>query len=165
MIALETRYGFRIDIRTATHDDEPALADFFAAVTDEDRRFRFLSAVHQLSAGQLHDITAFDDHRHESVVAFAPGGDKVIAVATLAADVQGGTGEVAISILPDHKGKGIGWTLLDHMAQAAKSWGIARLQSIESRDNRAAIALEREMGFSARAVEGDPTLVLLERVF
>lgn len=51
------------------------------------------------------------------------------------------------------------------MSQEARGWGIGRLQSIESRDNRAAIALEREMGFSARAVEGDPALVLLERVF
>ncbi|WP_311266940.1 GNAT family N-acetyltransferase [Sphingobium sp. WCS2017Hpa-17] len=165
MIALATRYGFRIDIRVASHADEPALADFFAAVTDEDRRFRFLSAVRHVSQGQLHDITAFDYHRHETFVAFAPGGDDIIAAATLAADREGGTGEVAISILPDHKGKGIGWTLLDHVAQEARGWGISRLQSIESRDNRAAIALEREMGFSARAVEGDPALLLLERVF
>jgi acetyltransferase len=153
MIALETRYGFPFTVRPATHDDEVALAAFFDEVSDEDRRFRFLSAVRHVSPAQLHDITAFEHHRHETVAA------------TLAADKAGDIGEVAISILPELKGKGIGWTLLDHMAQEARHWGIKKLQSIESRDNHAAISLEREMGFTARAVEGDPALMLLERSF
>lgn len=165
MIALETRCGFRFDIRLATHADEPGLAAFFAEVTDDDRRFRFLSAAAQVSPGQLHELADFAYHRHETFLAFVPGNDEIIAAATLAADPDGRTGEVAISILPDFKGKGIGWTLLDHVAQEARSWGVTRLQSIESRENRAAISLEREMGFSARAVEGDPGLVLLERAF
>lgn len=165
MIALATRYGFRFDIRLASHDDEPALAAFFAEVSDEDRRFRFLSGARQVTPGQLHEMTAFDHQRHETFLAFAPGDAEIIAAATLAADAAGGTGEVAISILPDFKGKGIGWTLLDHVAKEARAWGVNRLQSIESRDNRAAISLEREMGFSARAIEGEPGLVLLERAF
>lgn len=165
MIALSTRYDYRFDVRPATHDDEAALAAFFDQVSDDDRRFRFLSAVRHVSPAQLHDITAFDYHRHETVLAFEAGGGMIIAAATLAADKAGDTGEVAISILPDYKGKGIGWTLLDHMAQEARHWGITKLQSIESRDNHAAIMLEREMGFSARAVEGDPGLMLLERTF
>jgi GNAT superfamily N-acetyltransferase len=165
MIALETRYGFPFTVRPATHDDEVALAAFFDEVSDEDRRFRFLSAVRHVSPAQLHDITAFEHHRHETVLAFEPGGATIIAAATLAADKAGDIGEVAISILPELKGKGIGWTLLDHMAQEARRWGIKKLQSIESRDNHAAITLEREMGFTARAVEGDPALMLLERCF
>ena len=198
MIALETRYGFPFTVRPATHDDEVALAAFFDEVSDEDRRFRFLSAVRHVSPAQLHDITAFEHHRHETVLAFEPGGATIIAAATAQAQWpdwtrDGGqfiphpatwlTGErwadeaspngrtrdfgteVAISILPELKGKGIGWTLLDHMAQEARHWGIKKLQSIESRDNHAAISLEREMGFTARAVEGDPALMLLERQF
>lgn len=166
MIALQTRYDFRIDVRPATHADEAALALFFDDVTDEDRRFRFLSAVRHVTDAQLHEITAQDYHRHATWLAFAPGDpNRIIAAATLATDAQGGTGEVAICVLPDHKGHGVGWTLLDHVAQEARHWGVRRLQSIESRDNHAAIMLEREMGFTARAVEGDPALVLLERAF
>jgi hypothetical protein len=51
------------------------------------------------------------ESRYGFRVAFAPGGDDIIAAATLAADREDGTGEVAISILPDHKGKEIGWTM------------------------------------------------------
>lgn len=36
--------------------------------------------------------------------------------------------------------------------------------SIETRGNHAAIEPEREKGVVARAIEGDPTLVLLEKV-
>ena len=38
-----------------------------------------------------------------------------------------------------------------------------RVIAIEDRENHAAIELEREKGFTPRAVEGDPTLVMLEK--
>ncbi len=165
MIDLVTRRGFRFAIRPATPADADAVTAFFDIVSDEDRRFRFLSSVRHLTAAQVHDITAFDYGRHETILAFLPGTDDIIAAATLAADQAGKTAEVAISIDPDYKGRGIGWTLLDHTAAEARLWGVRTLQSIESRENHATISLEREKGFVARAVEGDSALVLLERQF
>ncbi|MET0371965.1 MAG: hypothetical protein ABW039_11385 [Sphingobium sp.] len=53
--------------------------------------------------------------------------------------------------------------LLDQAAQEERHWGARRLQSIESRDNHAAINRERDKGFAALPVEGDATLNLLER--
>ena len=44
----------------------------------------------------------------------------------------------------------------------AKRRGVKTLQSIESRSNHQAIELEREMGFTARTLDDDPTLVVLE---
>ncbi len=81
----------------------------------------------------------------------------------LAADDTLERAEVAISLRADHKGLGIGWTLLDHLAAVAKARGVKVLESIESRDNHTAITLEREMGFSSEPVEGDTSLVLLRR--
>jgi len=68
-------------------------------------------------------------------------------------------------LLPGYRGRGIGWSLLDHVAELAKSWGVKRLQAIENRENHAAIQLEREKGFVASGIDGDPGLVLLERRF
>ena len=44
-----------------------------------------------------------------------------------------------------------------------KARGIGAIESIEARDNREAIALEREMGFTARSCPGDSTLILLSK--
>jgi acetyltransferase len=71
-------------------------------------------------------------------------------------------GEVAISIDSRFKARGIGWALLAHVTRYAKAHGLKRLQSIESRENHAAIDLEREMGFTRKPYPDDPTLVLVE---
>ena len=90
-------------------------------------------------------------------------GDTLIATAMLAADSEMERAEVAISIREDYKNRGLGWTLLDHVAHAAAAKGIKFLESIESRDNVEAIALEKEMGFTATAYPGDATLVLVQK--
>ena len=42
---LVTRTGLRLEVRAAHGEDERALAAFFAKVTPEDMRFRFLSTL------------------------------------------------------------------------------------------------------------------------
>ena len=81
----------------------------------------------------------------------------------LACDDAMEIGEVAIAIRSDYKGKGISWDLLAHIAAYAKAKGLTTIQSIESRDNHAAIDMERQMGFVASPYPDDPVLVLVQR--
>jgi acetyltransferase len=75
------------------------------------------------------------------------------------------TAEVAVSIRHDHRGLGIGWALLDLLAHEAERRGVRQVISIESRENHAAIELEREKGFRPEPFAGDPALVVLSKVF
>ncbi len=165
MTPLQTRDGVALRVRPADHADEAAIATFFSGVSADDRRFRFLNAAPELTASQIHALAESDHHHHENILAFVEGSDDIVAIATLAADAPRETAEVAISIRSDYRGRGIGWSLLDHVAELAKSWGVTRLQAIENRENHAAIQLEREKGFVASGIDGDPGLVLLERRF
>lgn len=158
-----TRSGVALKVRPASPSDEQALEAMFEAVSPEDRRFRFLSAPDHVGKAQLDPLTHVDHWRTENFLAFE--GDVLVATAMLACDADMRNGEVAISIREDHKGRGIGWTLLEHVAREAKRRGVKILQSIESRNNHQAIELEREMGFTARTLDEDPTLVLLEARF
>ena len=158
---LATWKGFRFQVRPAAPGDEAALADMFAKVSPEDRRFRFLSAVRTVGHAFLERLTHVDHQRTEDFLAF--DGDRLIASAMLAADPAGERAEVAISIRADYKGRGVGWTLLDHVARFAAEKGFELLESIESRDNREAIGLEKEMGFTATLYPGDATLVLVQK--
>lgn len=54
--------------------------------------------------------------------------------------------------------------MLHLVAAYAEAQGIRTLQAIESRDNHAAIELERAMVFVASEYPGDPTLVLVQGV-
>ncbi|MCG2841389.1 GNAT family N-acetyltransferase [Sandaracinobacter sp. RS1-74] len=162
-VRLVTRTGLEFEVRPATEADDALVKQLFRAVSPEDRRFRFLTAREELSDAQVEPITHVDHWRTESFLAFADG--EAVATGMLACDKAMETGEVAISIREDRKGRGIGWTLLEFIAGEARRRGVKKLISIESRDNHSAIELEREMGFKARPLADDPTLVVLEAVF
>jgi acetyltransferase len=162
---ITTRSGLVIEVVPATEHDAPALARFFDAVSEEDRRFRFLAACQHVSEEQIETLTHPDHFRTESFLAFEPVNGDLVASAMLACDGALDTAEVAVSIRQDHRDKGIGWALLDLLAQEAQRRGVRRVISIENRQNQAAIDLEREKGFKPEPFEGDPSLVVLSRYF
>lgn len=158
---LTTRHDFHFLVRPIRPGDEQLLADFYSQVSKTDLRFRYLNA-HKVSREEIVQMTHVDHRRSEDYIAFADG--QVIAHATLACDAAAENAEVAIAVHRNYKNRGVGWTLLDFVSQQARARGIRKLQSIESRENHATIGLERDMGFTARALEGEPSLVVLERV-
>lgn len=160
---LTTRTGFRFQVRPACPGDAVTVAEFFEHVTPEDMRFRFLSAMRTPGASQIDALTQVDHQRTEDFLAFSEDGRTMLATAMLACDADMQRGEVAIVLRGDHKGRGIGWELLSHVARWAETRGVTTLESIESRDNHAAIELERDMGFTARGCPDDPTLMVLSR--
>jgi len=163
---LTTRGGIMLDIRPATVADEAGLAAFFAQVSEEDRRFRFFTAGDGISREQIQPLISADHFRTESFIAFDKHGDgAIIASGLLACDGKLDTAEVAVSVAAPYRGQGVGWALLDVLAQESERRGVRRVISIESRDNRAAIDLEREKGFIPESFPGDPTLVLLSKTF
>ena len=161
---LTTRSGLVIEVVPATEHDGPALAQFFERVSEEDRRFRFLAACDHVSAAQIDVLTHPDHFRTESFLVFEPVYGDLVASAMLACDGALDTAEVAVSIRHDHRGQGIGWALLDLLAQEAERRGVRRVISIEARGHHAAIDLEREKGFRPEPFEGDATLVVLSKV-
>ena len=158
---LTTRSNYAFHVRAARSADQAALAEFFTHVEKDDLRFRFLSPINTVGPHLIATLANVDHQRTENILAIDADGTTVIASAMLAADPDGKRAEVAMAIRADYKRKGISWTLLEHVAQLAKSKGIETLESIEARDHHEAIEMEREMGFTASPSPGDPTLVLL----
>jgi GNAT superfamily N-acetyltransferase len=158
-----TRSGCLFFVRPVLPTDEPALAEFFAHVAPEDLRFRFLTGLKTVGAERLAALTHVDHRQTENFIAFVDHESEIIASAMLACDADLKRGEVAISVRSDFRHDGVGWEMLEHVARHAEAMGVETLESIESRDNHAAIDLERDMGFTARAYPGDASLMLLER--
>jgi N-acetylglutamate synthase-like GNAT family acetyltransferase len=160
---LTTRGGLEVHLRPAMPEDELALGAFFAGITREDMRFRFLTALKTVDHDRLVSMTHVDHRQTENFLAFAKGHPEIIATAMLACTDDMQKGEVAIAILPEFKTKGLSWELLEHVAHFAEAKGVKTLESIESRDHHAAIEMEREMGFTATSYPGDSSLVLVQR--
>lgn len=157
-----TRIGLRLRIRPAQLGDRAALAQFFQNVTRDDLRFRFLSAIREVSSERLDELLNVDHERIEDLLAFDEEG-QIAGSAMIAIDQTRDNAEVAIVIRRDLKGRGIGWSLLEQAAAYARQKGVKVLRSIESRANYAAIAVERDMGFTVTAVPEDPTLVVVRK--
>lgn len=158
---LITRSDYHFSVRPAQPGDDTVLTEFFTHVEKEDLRFRFLSPLNKVGPQLVASLTHVDHDRTENILAFDADGETVIASAMLAADADGKRAEVAMAIRADYKRKGISWTLLEHVANLARAKGIETIESIEARDHHEAIEMEREMGFTASACPGDPTLVVL----
>jgi RimJ/RimL family protein N-acetyltransferase len=162
---LTTRDGVALIVRPVTEADEPALTAFFDTVSDEDRRFRFFAAGEHVSHEQLDALIHADHFRSESFIAFDAATGELIASGLLASDNKLDTAELAVAVASAYRGRGVGWAMADVLAKEAQHRGVRRVISIESRDNHAAIELEREKGFTPEAFEGDPTLVVLSKTF
>ncbi len=161
-VELTTRSGLQLFVRQAEPHDAPTLTTLFHNVKPEELRFRFLTALKEVGAEQIKAMTSPDRTTIDSYIAFALDGEAV-ATAMLACDDKGERGEVAICVHGAHHNEGIGWTLLSFLADRAQARGLATIESIENRANRAAIEVERDSGFSAETYPGDPTLMLVKK--
>ncbi|WP_405052142.1 GNAT family N-acetyltransferase [Sinorhizobium sp. 8-89] len=108
-------------------------------------------------------MTRVDHNLTENFLAFADGHKAIAATAMVVCDPSMEKAEVAISVRAEDKHKGIAWELLRHVARYAQALGVKTLESIESRENREAIELEREQGFVAVPYPDDPTLILIRK--
>jgi len=108
-------------------------------------------------------MTQVDHLLTENFLAFAEDRKTIVATAMLACDDALEKGEVAISVRGEDKHKGVGWELLRLISRHAEAKGVKSLESLESRQNHAAIELEREQGFVAESYPDDATLVLIRK--
>jgi acetyltransferase len=160
---LSTRSGVKLHVRPVLPSDEWALAAFFHHVSGDDRRFRFLSAVQELGHDRLAAMTEVDYRRTINFLAFAED-ETLVATAMLSSSEDKSRAEFAISVHQAWKGKGISWTMTDLLLRYAKAEGIKALESLESRENHAAISLEREFGFHTLQCKDSPSEVVARKI-
>jgi len=160
---LTTRDGTELLVRPAGPADEALLAAFFGHVAPDDIRFRFLSPMPRPGHDLLARMAGVDHVRDENFLAFAKDGETLVATAMVAGDAAMAEAEVAISVRSDHRHQGVGWTMLEYVADYAERKGFRAIVSYEAADNRETIALEHEMGFTAAFCADDPRLVLVRK--
>lgn len=161
---LVTRGGLKLNVRPACDQDEALLIDFFRQSSADDLRFRFLSAMQSVGPPLAHQLADVDHGRTENLLAFDASDGRLAASAMIAADERLQDAEVAIIVRSDLKGRGAGWAMLAHTCDYANARGFKRVHSIELADNRSAIALEEEVGFTARPCAEDMSLTVLTKL-
>jgi len=163
------RDGSKVVIRQVQPADAPLLADGFARLSDKSRRLRFLARKDQLSAAELRYFTDVDHHDHEALGAVDPADGRGVGVARYIRDAADPhAAEIAVTIVDDWHGRGLGTELLARLSGRARAAGICRFTALVADDNRAMAALLRNMcanlvGRSPGTVDYEITLMPQEQ--
>jgi RimJ/RimL family protein N-acetyltransferase len=142
------RDGSTVLIRQVRGTDAPLLADGFARLSARSRRMRFLGTKTTLSAPELRYFTDVDHHDHEALGAVDHADGRGVGIARYirdAADPQ--AAEIAVTVIDDWQGRGLGTELVAQLSERARSEGIRRFTALVAADNPAIARLLR----SARA--------------
>ncbi len=142
------RDGSTVLIRQVHSTDAPLLADGFARLSSRSRQLRFLTRK-KLSPAELRYFTDVDHRDHEALAALThPGGhgEGIARYIRHADDPH--AAEIAVTIVDDWQGRGLGTELLTRLTACARSGGIHRFTALVAEDNTAVIRMLRTMGAS-----------------
>jgi RimJ/RimL family protein N-acetyltransferase len=141
------RDGSAVLIRQVRSTDAPLLADGFARLSPRSRRMRFLGAKTALSAADLRYFTEVDHHDHEAIGALSAADGRGVGIARYIRDADDPqAGEIAITVVDDWQGRGLGTELLSCLYDRARQAGIHRLTALLAAENVAMTGLARKMG-------------------
>jgi acetyltransferase len=150
---LEMKDNWRIMVRPIRPEDEPLIHEFLRHVTKEDLRLRFFAAMKQFSHEFIARLTQLDYARAMAFVAFDEATGEMVGVVRIHSDSIYESGEYAILLRSDLKGRGLGWMLMQLIIDYAKSEGLKHISGDVLHENTVMLAMCRSLGFE---IEADP---------
>jgi acetyltransferase len=151
---LEVKDGWRIFARPIRPEDEPLIHDFLHHVTGEDLRLRFFAPMKEFTHDFIARLTQLDYARAMAFVAFDEATDELVGVVRIHSDSIYVSGEYAILLRSDLKGRGLGWALMQLIIEYAKSEGLKVISGDVLQENTIMLDMCRSLGFEVKA---DPT--------
>jgi RimJ/RimL family protein N-acetyltransferase len=142
--------GWRIFVRPIKPDDEPLIHDLLVHVSKEDLRLRFFDSIREFSHQFVARLTQIDYAREMAFVAIDEASDEILGVVRLYSGSSHESGEYAILLRSDLKGRGLGWALMQLIIEYAKSEGLKRIVGQILQENSVMLKMCRELGFEIK---------------
>jgi RimJ/RimL family protein N-acetyltransferase len=136
------RDGSTVLIRPVRSADAPLVADGFARLSARSRQMRFLTPKKELSPAELRYFTDVDHHDHEALGALDHPGGRGVGIARYVRDADDPqAAEIAVTIVDDWQGRGLGTELVAQLSDRARCEGIRRFTALVAADNPAVAGL------------------------
>ena len=142
--------GWRIFARPIRPDDEFLIRDLLVHVTKEDLRLRFFDSIREFSHQFIAKLADLDYARAIAFVAIDEASSEMLGVVWLYSDSSHETGEYAILLRSDLKGRGLGWALMELMIEYARSEGLKQISGEILQENSLMLIMCRELGFKVK---------------
>jgi GNAT superfamily N-acetyltransferase len=151
------RDGTRVVIRPLVGADRPPLSAAYQRMGDESRYRRFLCATPTLTESQLRYLTDVDQRDHVALAAVdATYGSAILGVAR-SVRLEGPEAELAIAVVDDHQGRGLGSALIAALVDRSREQGVTCYRADVLADNVPMLQLLGGLG-AMRVSGGGPAL-------
>ena len=141
------RDGSRVRLRQGHSADKDLLRRGFERLSPESRYRRFLAATPELSEETVRYLTEIDHHGHEAIVALDEKTGEGIGVARYVRDSQRpDVAEVAVTVIDDWQGRGLGTLLIEVLSARAREEGITTFTALMLATNREMMDLLEALG-------------------
>jgi acetyltransferase len=151
--------GERMTIRPVRPEDAQAHAAFFSRLAPEDIRYRFFSAMRELTPDHAVRLTQVDYDREMAFIAVREATGETLGVSRLACDNDGRSGEFAVIVQADIKGRGVASHLMHRLIDWAKLRGLREVEGQILADNHPMLAFIRHLGFTVHRMADDPEVM------
>ena len=141
--------GRRVFVRPVRPEDEAMYRTFFAQVSPEDLRLRFFAPVKDISHAFIARLTQIDYARALALCATLENGEMLGAV-RLMLDPDHESGEFAILLRSDQKGRGLGSALMKMMIDYGLREGVKHIEGQVLAENTTMLAMCQQLGFEIR---------------
>ena len=148
---LEVKDGWRVLARPIRPEDEPVIHEFLRHVTSHDLRLRFFAPMKEFTHEFIARLTQLDYARAMAFVAFDEATNEMVGVVRIHSDSIYETGEYAILLRSDLKGRGLGWALMQLIIEYAKSEGLKTISGDVLKENTVMLEMCRHLGFEVKA--------------
>lgn len=159
---IELRDGSRVRLRQGHSSDRELLKRGFARLSPESRYRRFLAAMPELTEVMVRYLTVIDHHDHEAIVALDDKSDEGIGVARyVRSKERPDLAEVAVTVIDDWQGRGLGTLLLDAISARARAEGIRTFSALVLATNDEMLDLLKRLDH-VRIIDRAPGTVEIE---
>jgi acetyltransferase len=149
----------RITIRPIRPEDAQAHTAFFSRLSPEDVRYRFFSAMRELSPEQTVRLTQVDYDREMAFIAVNDVTHETVAVARLVCESGCENAEFAVIVQADMKGRGLASHLMHRLIDWGRAQGLKRVVGQVLADNAPMLAFVRHFGFRVHRMLDDPEVM------
>ena len=150
---VEVKNGWRVLVRPIRPEDEPLIHELLDHVTPGDLRLRFFAPMKQFSHEFIARLTQLDYARAMAFVALDEATGDLVGVVRIHSDSIYESGEYAILLRSDLKGKGLGWALMQMIIEYSRSEGLKVISGDVLAENTVMLEMCRGLGFD---VKSDP---------
>jgi len=123
--------GSRVRIRQGHRSDRELLVRGFERLSPESRYRRFLVPITELTDEMVRYLTEVDHHDHEAIIALDEDTGEGVGVARyVRSHDRPDVAELAVTVVDDWQGKGLGTLLVEVLSARARAEGIVRFSAL-----------------------------------